>query len=75
MKDDQDARYNYFLSALNVTNSYRYKLWLLAGSAVHLHSLGRVHRLRMHDVSLAVGSIHVLLPSLAFKQAILHVGG
>lgn len=30
MKDDQDARYNNFLSALNVEYSYRYKLWLHA---------------------------------------------
>ena len=73
MKDDQDARYNNFLSALNVEYSYRYKLWLHARSAMHLHPLRCGYRLCMNDVGLTVGSIDVLLSSLAFKYAILHV--
>ena len=74
MKDDQGARYNNFLSALNVEYSYWYKLWLHAGGAMHLNSLRRGYRLRMNNIGLTVGSIDVLLSSLAFKYAILHVG-
>ena len=73
MKDDQDARYNNFLSALNVEYSYRYKLRLHARGAMHLHSLRCRYRLCMNDVGLTVGSIDVLLSPLAFKYAILHI--